>query len=59
MTQEQIVVGIDVAKEKIDVAIRRGAEGCFATTPQGRRQLLAWLRSGLRPSVETTRSQSR
>ena len=44
MAQEQVVVGIDVAKEKVDVAIRRGAEGCFANDPQGRRQLLAWLK---------------
>jgi transposase len=44
MAQEQVVVGIDVAKEKIDVAIRKGAEGCFAHDAQGRRQLLAWLK---------------
>lgn len=44
MAQEQVVVGIDVAKEKVDVAIRRGAEGCFANDPQGRRQLLGWLK---------------
>jgi transposase len=44
MAQEQVVVGIDVAKEKIDVAIRGGAEGCFANTPPGHRQLLAWLK---------------
>jgi transposase len=44
MAQEQVVVGIDVAKGKIDAAIRRGAEGCFANDPQGRRQLLAWLK---------------
>ena len=44
MAQEQVVVGIDVAKEKVDVAIRRGAEGCFANDPRGRRQLLAWLK---------------
>jgi transposase len=44
MAQEQVVVGIDVAKEKVDVAIRRGAEGCFANDPQGHRRLLAWLK---------------
>lgn len=44
MAQEQVVVGIDVAKEKVDVAIRRGAEGCFANDPLGRRQLLGWLK---------------
>jgi len=44
MAQEQVVVGIDVAKEKVDVAIRRGAEGCFANDSRGRRQLLAWLK---------------
>lgn len=44
MAQEQVVVGIDVAKEKVDVAIRRGAEGCFANDARGRRQLLAWLK---------------
>jgi transposase len=45
MAQEQVVVGIDVAKGKIDAAVRRGAEGCFANDPQGRRQLLAWLKA--------------
>jgi transposase len=44
MAQEQVVVGIDVAKEKVDVAIRRGAECCFANDPQGHRQLRAWLK---------------
>jgi transposase len=43
MAQKQIVVGIDVAKEKIDAAIWLGAEGCFANNPQGRGELLAWL----------------
>jgi transposase len=44
MAQEQVVVGLDVAKAKIDAAIRRGAEGCFANDPPGHRQLLAWLK---------------
>ena len=43
MTRNRALVGIDVAKEKIDVAIRLGAEGCFANSPQGRRQVLDWL----------------
>ncbi len=35
MTHKQVGVGIDVAKEKVDVAIRPGAEGCFANSTQG------------------------
>jgi transposase len=42
MAQKQVVVGIDIAKEKIDAAIRSGAEASFANSPEGRRQLLAW-----------------
>ena len=44
MTHKPVVVGIDIAKEKIDVAIRLGAEASFASSPEGRRQLLAWLK---------------
>lgn len=43
MAQKQVVVGIDVAKEKVDAAIRLGAEASFASGTEGRRQLLAWL----------------
>jgi len=43
MAQKQVVVGIDVAKDKVDAAIRLGAERCFANSPEGRRQLLAWV----------------
>jgi transposase len=44
MAQNPIVVGIDVAKEKIDAAIWSGAEGCFANSREGRGELLAWLK---------------
>lgn len=44
MAQKQVVVGIDVAKEKVDAAIRLGAEGCFANSTEGRRELVAWLK---------------
>jgi transposase len=43
MAQKQVVVGIDVAKVKVDAAIRLGAEASFASGTEGRRQLLAWL----------------
>jgi transposase len=43
MTQKQTLVGIDVSKLKIDVAIRCGAQASFDDSPEGRRQLLAWL----------------
>ena len=43
MTQKQVIVGIDVAKEKIDVAIRFGTEASFANSAEGRCALLAWL----------------
>jgi transposase len=40
-----IVVGIDVAKDKVDARIRRFAlRQTFPSTPQGHRQLVAWLR---------------
>lgn len=44
MTQKQIIVGIDIAKDKIDAAIRFGAEVSFANSLEGRRELLAWLK---------------
>src|ERR1700733_14568716 len=44
MTQKQVIVGIDVAKEKIDAAIRFGAETSFANSAEGRRELPAWLK---------------
>lgn len=44
MAQKQVVVGIDVAKEKIDAAIRFGAEACFANSLEGRRELVVWLK---------------
>ena len=40
-----IVVGIDVAKDKVDACIRTGTERrTFPTTASGRRSLIAWLR---------------
>ena len=46
MTQnESVVVGIDVAKDKVDGCIRSlGLRQIFPSTPQGRRQLVALLR---------------
>ena len=44
MTQKQVIVGVDIAKDKIDAAIRQGAEAPFANTAEGRRELLAWLK---------------
>jgi transposase len=44
MAQKGTIVGIDVAKGKIDVAIRFGAEASFANGAEGRRELLAWLK---------------
>src|SRR5262245_44062664 len=42
---ESVVVGIDVAKDKVDACIRRLAlRQMFPNTPQGHRQLVAWLR---------------
>jgi transposase len=43
MTQERALVGIDVSKLKIDVAIRGGAEASFDDNREGHRQLLDWL----------------
>jgi transposase len=44
MTQNGTLVGLDIAKGKVDAAIRSaGAEASFANNPPGRRQLLDWL----------------
>jgi transposase len=44
MAQKRTLVGLDVAKGKVDAAIRSAAvEATFATSPEGRRQLLDWL----------------
>jgi transposase len=45
MPQESRVVGIDVSKRKVDACIRSlSARLSKPTTPQGERELLAWLR---------------
>jgi transposase len=46
MTQNDlVVVGIDVAKDKVDACIRTVTERrTFATTASGRGSLIAWLR---------------
>ena len=44
MARKGTIVGIDVAKGKIDAAIRFGAEASFANSAEGRRELLAWLK---------------
>ena len=45
MAQNRTIVGIDVAKDKVDVALRSvGAEASFANTPSGRRQLVKWVK---------------
>jgi transposase len=44
MAQSKTIVGIDVAKDKVDVALRAGAEATFANTPSGRRQLVKWVK---------------
>src|SRR3977135_1487219 len=42
---DRIVVGIDVAKDKVDACIRRFTlRQTFANTAQGHRKLVAWLR---------------
>jgi transposase len=45
MAQKSKLVGIDVAKDKIDAAIRSGPEATFANSPEGRAALLSWLRA--------------
>lgn len=45
MTQKTTIVGIDIAKDKIDAAIRSAAVGAsFAGTAEDQRNLLRWLR---------------
>lgn len=45
MAQKGRLVGIDVAKGKVDVAIRCGAaQASFADTAEGHRKLLEWLK---------------
>jgi transposase len=45
MAQKQTFVGIDIAKDKIDAAIRSAAIGAsFANAPEDRQKLLRWLR---------------
>ena len=44
MAQNRTIVGIDVAKDKVDVALRSGPEASFANTPPGRRQLVKWVK---------------
>lgn len=45
MAQKRTLVGIDVAKGKVDVAIRStAAEASFTNSAEGRQKLLAWLK---------------
>lgn len=45
MARNRTIVGIDVAKDKVDVALRSaGAEATFANTPSGHRQLVEWVK---------------
>lgn len=44
MAQHRTIVGIDVAKDKVDVALRSGPEATFANTPAGCRQLVKWVK---------------
>lgn len=45
MAQKQALVGIDIAKGKVDAAIRSlAAEATFANSAEGRQQLLCWLK---------------
>jgi transposase len=44
MAQTSRLVGIDVAKDKIDAAIRSGQEASLANCPEGRAALVSWLR---------------
>jgi transposase len=42
---DRVVVGIDVAKDKVDACIRSlSLKGTWPSTAEGRRQLIAWLR---------------
>jgi len=41
-----VVVGIDVAKDKVDACIRSlSLRQTFPSSPQGQRKLVGWLRS--------------
>ena len=44
MAQNRTIVGIDVAKDKVDVALRSGPQASFPNTPSGRRQLVKWVK---------------
>jgi transposase len=44
MTQHTTIVGIDIAKHKVDAAIRSVASASFENTAEGKRKLLCWLR---------------
>ena len=45
MAQTKTIVGIDIAKDKVDVALRRVAgRASFENRPKGRRELVRWLR---------------
>ena len=42
---DRVVVGIDVAKDKVDACIRALSQRrTFPSTAEGRRQLISWLR---------------
>jgi len=44
-TNDLVVAGIDVAKDKVDVCIRSlSLKRTFASTAEGRRELASWLR---------------
>jgi transposase len=43
---DRVVVGIDVAKSKVDACIRSlSQQRTFESTAEGRRQLIAWIHS--------------
>src|ERR1700682_2493901 len=44
MTQHTTIVGIDIAKQTVDAAIRSVASASFENTAEGKRKLLCWLR---------------
>ena len=41
---EELFIGIDVAKDTLEVATTRGEKRSFANSDQGRSQLEAWIR---------------
>jgi transposase len=45
MPQETRVVGLDVAKSKVDACIRSAGRLSASSTPEGRAKLVAWLRA--------------